>query len=183
MYEMIPLKPVAITLGAAIIAGRALGVVNPQRYRDIVKKFPRAVWPGVVFLTVVLVWSLVVVSRASEEGMIISKTYVYAFLVATYAGLIILKFDFLAVRGLAIVMLMLAKVVVDSANQVETPWRLVMTVIAYLWAIAGMWFTVSPYRMRDMIDWATATNGRCRALCAAGCGFGALLIALGLFVY
>lgn len=183
MYEMVPLKPVAITLGAAIIAGRVLGVVNPQSYRDIVRKFPRAIWPGILFLTVVLVWSLIVVSRASEEGMIISKTYVYAFLVVTYAGLIVLKFDFLAVRGLAILMLMLAKVVVDSANQIETPWRLVMTVIAYLWAIAGMWFTVSPYRMRDMIDWATATDGRCRALCGLGCAVGAFVIGLGLFVY
>lgn len=183
MYEMVPLKPVAITLGAAIIAGRALGVVNPQRYRDIVRKFPRAVWPGILFLSIVLVWSLIVVSRASEEGMIIAKTYVYAFLAATYVGLIALKFDFLAVRGLAILLLMLAKVVVDSANQLDTPWRLVMTVTAYFWAIAGMWFTVSPYRMRDMIDWATATNDRCRALCGLGCGIGAFLIALGLFAY
>jgi hypothetical protein len=115
--------------------------------------------------------------------MIISKTYVYAFLAATYVGLIVLKFDFLAVRGLAILLLMLAKVVVDSANQVDTQWRLVMTVIAYIWAIAGMWFTVSPYRMRDMIDWATATDGRCRALCGLGCAVGAFLIGLGVFVY
>ncbi len=183
MYDMVPLKPVAITLGAAIIAGRALGVVNPRRYRDIARKFPRAVWPGILFLTIVLVWSLIVVSRAGEEGMIIGKTYVYAFLAATYVGLIVLKFDFLAVRGLAILLLMLAKVVVDSANQLDTPWRLVMTVIAYIWAIAGMWFTVSPYRMRDMIDWATATDGRCRVLCGLGCAVGAFLIGLGIWVY
>jgi hypothetical protein len=183
MYDYVPLKPVAIALGAAIIVFRAPGLINPDAYRRLARKFPRAVWPGILFLTISLVWCLAIVSQARDDGMAVPKNYVYVFLVGTYVGLIALKFDFLAVRGMAILLLMLAKVVVDSANQLETPWRLVMTVIAYLWAVAGMWFTVSPYRMRDMIDWATATNGRCRALCAAGCGFGALLIALGLFVY
>jgi hypothetical protein len=183
MYHFVPLKAVAIAVGAAIIATRLPGVLKPQAYRDWLLKFPRAVVPGIVFLSIALVWCLIIVNGAREDGMAVPKNVVYLFLVGVYVGLIALKFDFLAVRGLAILLMMIAKVVVDSANQIETPWRLVMTVLAYIWAIVSIWFTVSPYRMRDLIEWATATDGRLRTLSAVGCAFGAFLVALGLFAY
>ena len=183
MYHFIPLKAVAIAIGTAIVATRLPGVLKPQLYRDWLRKFPRSVWPGIVFLTIALVWCSIIVTQAREDGMAVPKNVVYLFLAAVYIGLIVLKFDFLAVRGIAILLLMIAKVVVDSANQLDTPWRLVMTVIAYIWAIAGMWFTVSPYRMRDLIEWATATDARLRTLSAIGCVFGLFLVGLGLFVY
>lgn len=183
MYHYVPLKAAAIVIGTAIVASRLPGVLKPQAYRDWLRKLPRAVWPGIVFLTIALVWCTIIVTNAREDGMAVPKITVYLFLAGVYAGLITLKFDFLAVRGIAILLLMLAKVVVDSANQLETPWRLVMTVLAYVWAIAGIWFTVSPYRMRDLIEWATVTDGRVRLLSAIGCVFGLFLIGLGLFVY
>ena len=183
MYAFVSLKPLAIAIGAVIVASRLPGLLNPQKFRAVLKKFPRAVWPGIAFLSIALVWCSIIVGNANEEGMTIGKPFVFAFLFGTYIGLIALKFDFLAVRGLAILLLLVAKVIVDSANQIETPWRLVMTVLAYAWAIAGMWLTVSPYRMRDLIDWSTASDSRCRMLCGIGVGFGVFLIALGLFAY
>jgi hypothetical protein len=183
MYYFVPLKAVAIAIGAAIIATRLPGVLKPQAYRDWLLKFPRAVAPGIVFLSIALVWCLIIVHGAREDGMAVPKNFVYLFLIGVYAGLIALKFDFLAVRGLSILLLMIAKIVVDSANQLETPWRLVMTALAYVWAVMGMWFTVSPYRMRDLIEWATVSNDRLRLLSAIGCVFGLFLIGLGLFVY
>ena len=183
MYYLLPLKPIAIAIGAAIIATRLPALLKPQLFREWVRKFPRAFWPGVVFLTISVIWCLYIVSNAREDGMAVPKNVVYVFLIGIYAGLIALKFDFLAVRGLAILLMLLAKMIVDAANLIETPWRLVMTVLGYVWAIAGMWLTVSPYRFRDLIEWATATDGRLRALAAVGCAFGAFLIGLGVFVY
>lgn len=183
MYHFVPLKAVAIAVGTAIIATRLPGVLKPHAYADWLRKFPRAVVPGIVVLSIALVWCLFIVNGAREDGMAVPKNVVYLFLIGVYAGLIALKFDFLAVRGLAILLMMIAKVVVDSANQLETPWRLVMTVLAYVWAIASIWFTVSPYRMRDLVEWATVTDSRLRLLSAIGCVFGLFLIGLGLCVY
>ena len=182
-YYFVPLKAVAIILGVLTIATRLPGVINPAWFREIARKFPRSVVPGIIFLTITLVWSVIIVNIANEEGMALPKPAVIAFLFAIYIGMIVLRFDFLAVRGLAILLLFFAKITVDSANQIETPWRLVMTVLAYAWAIMGMWFTVSPYRMRDMIGWATLNESRTRALCALGCGFGVFFILLGVFAY
>ena len=183
MYYLVPLKPVAIAVGAAIVAMRLPALLKPQAFRDWARKFPRSFWPGVAFLTISLLWCLYIVNNAREDSMAVPKNAVYVFLVGVYAGLIALKFDFLAVRGLAILLMLLAKLGVDAANLIDTPWRLVMTVLGYVWAIAGMWFTVSPYRMRDLLEWTTATDGRLRALAALGCAFGLLLIGLGIFVY
>ena len=34
---------------------------------------------------------------------------------------------------------------------VETDWRLVLVTMAYVLVFAGMWFTISPWRFRDLI--------------------------------
>jgi hypothetical protein len=62
--------------------------------------------------------------------------------------------DFLAVRGAALVMLLLAKLMVETARWVDTQWRLVIVIWAYGLVVGGMWFTISPWRMRDLIQWA-----------------------------
>ena len=68
---------------------------------------------------------------------------------------------------------------VDAARWSDTPWRLVITVWAYGFVIAGMWFTVSPWRLRDLIEWSTATVERTRRLSAARLGLGLLVAGLG----
>jgi hypothetical protein len=49
--------------------------------------------------------------------------------------------------------------------------------------IGGMWFTVSPWRMRDLFTWGTADEKRFKILCGVRIGFGILLLVLGLFEF
>ena len=66
----------------------------------------------------------------------------------------------------------------DSAHLVESGWRLVIVTLAYLWVFAGMWFTISPWRLRDIIQWGTASEGRTRLLCGLRLAFGLFIVAL-----
>ena len=91
--------------------------------------------------------------------------------------------DFLAVRGLAILLLLVAKLMLDSARWVDSQWRLVVVVLAYLWILEGMWLTISPWRLRNMIGWMTANERRCRFLCAIRLAFCLFLILLGIVAY
>ena len=91
--------------------------------------------------------------------------------------------DFLAVRGLAIVFLLLAKLMVDTARWEDTEWRLVIVTWAYLLIVAGMWFTISPWRLRDMINCATANETRTRIFAALRCAFGMFVLILGATVF
>ncbi len=93
--------------------------------------------------------------------------------------------DFLAIRGLAVVMLLLAKLMVDSGRPhlAATHWVLVIQVWAYLMVLGGMWLTISPWRARDLIEWATANRKRLQAVCAVRVAFGLFILALGLTVF
>jgi len=91
--------------------------------------------------------------------------------------------DYLGARGLAVFLLLVANEMVNAARWEDTPWRLIITTWAYIMAVAGMWFTIAPWRVRDLLDWATGTPARIKQISMARIGFGAFIIALGLFVY
>jgi hypothetical protein len=91
--------------------------------------------------------------------------------------------EFLAVRGMALLALLSARLILDAAFDVETAARLVMTVTAYGMVVAGMWLTISPWRWRDALQFMLANDRRCRLVCAAAVAFGIVLVALGIWVY
>jgi hypothetical protein len=91
--------------------------------------------------------------------------------------------DFLPVRGLAVVFLLMAKIMTDAARWADTDWRLVISTWAYVLAVAGMWFTISPWRLRDLLHWSVATESRTRTLSAVRFSFGLLVVILGLTVF
>jgi hypothetical protein len=72
---------------------------------------------------------------------------------------------------------------VDTARWVDTPWRLVISALAYAWVIVGMWLTVSPWRLRDVANWLTASENRIRLFTGARVAFGVFVLLLGLTVF
>ena len=46
-----------------------------------------------------------------------------------------------------------------------------------------MWFTISPWRMRDILNWSVATESRTRLLSGVRMSFGLLVLVLGLTVF
>jgi hypothetical protein len=87
--------------------------------------------------------------------------------------------DYLAVRGLSVVLLLLAWVTLNHTRWADSPWRLVLVVWAYTWVVAGMWFTVSPFRLRDLIHWTTASDQRLRVSSVMQLALGVLVLVLG----
>ncbi len=79
--------------------------------------------------------------------------------------------DFLAVRGLAVVLLLLGKLMVDTGRPHlgESPFVLVIQAWAYVLIVAGIWFTITPWKLRDLIEFATAT--KIASASAAWCGW------------
>ena len=46
-----------------------------------------------------------------------------------------------------------------------------------------MWLTISPWRLRGIIDWNTATEQRTRMLCGLRAALGLFVAALGFTVF
>jgi hypothetical protein len=180
-----PIKLSLLTeiLGLGMAALNVYGLVNPAAFAVAARKFPRSLPVGYVLMLLGTAWFVFNVQReslADFEGM---KPYLCVLFVAVGLGTCIFVTDFLAVRGVAVVLLLLAQAMLDAERWLDTPWRLVIAVWAYLLVVAGMWFTVSPWRLRDLINWNTANEMRTRACCGLRVAFGVFMALLGFTVF
>jgi hypothetical protein len=177
------LSTLSILLGLGIGVPQVYGLMNPGKFRENVRKFPRSETIGYVLMLLGTVWFLWNLQQENiSDFASYKKLMLFGFGAVGVATCIFVK-DFLAVRGLAIVFLLLAKVMVDTARWADTEWRLVIVTWAYVLVLAGMWFTVSPWRLRDLLHWATATDGRVRVGCGLRLAFGLFIVILGLAVF
>ncbi len=91
--------------------------------------------------------------------------------------------QFLAVRALAMLLLLAVAVILDAAFVVDSSARLIMTSLAYAWSILGMVLVASPYLMRDWIAWIFRNETWCRAACLPAVVLGIALICLACVSY
>jgi hypothetical protein len=170
-------------LGAVIIAARLPGVVAPEKFRAHTQTFPRSVFWGRLLIGIAALWAGIVMFNAATEDWAWAKPVVVIGVPIAYWLVIQYADQFLAIRGTAALLLLIAKVALDAADLSDTPLRLIITVLAYLWVCAAMWMAIAPHQVRDWIGFVTANNSRCRAACSFGVIVGALLVVLGVFVY
>jgi len=177
------LSVLSVILGLLVLAFNFWGVVRPAAFGVAVRRFPRSIGWGMALMLLGTAWFIYNVSIERIADLENLKKYLYALFAVVGIGACFFVQDYLAARGAAVVMMLLAKTLVDAARWADTSWRLVVVVWAYVLVIAGIWFTISPHRMRDMIQWATANEQRTRLLSGLRAAFGLLLVILGLTVY
>jgi hypothetical protein len=177
------LSTLAILLGVGFAAPQILGLLKPVAFRDAVRRFPRSEKWGYFLMAVGTVWFLWNLKHENISDFAPYKPIMLAGFGAVGVATCIYVRDFLAVRGLAIVLLLLAKLTLDSQRWAETDWKNVLAAWAYVWVFAGIWFTVSPWRLRDWIDWNTASEQRTRIMSGLRLAFGVFVAALGLAVF
>jgi hypothetical protein len=121
-------------------------------------------------------WFIWRLSRAGEADLIFFQTP--APVMIGFGVLAVLAFiftpDFLAVRGLCILVLLGAEPVLNAAYmEWEHPQRLLMVTAVYAALAAALYLAAYPYRLRDWFDWLFRTSGRPRLV-------GGILLAYGL---
>jgi hypothetical protein len=179
----IPLSTLSVILGLLVALPSAYGLLKPKPFADAMKKFPRHTMMGWPLMLLGTAWFLFYVHQETVQDFRPMKNIFYLGFGAVGILTCIFVRDFLPVRGLAILLLLAPKLMTDSARWEETPWRLVIVTWAYVWVIAGMWFTVSPWRLRDLINWSVASEQRTRFVSGARVAFGIFVVLLGLTVF
>ena len=181
----ISLSFLAILLGLLVAGLNLPGVLKPASFAAAARKFPRNTRVGYPLMLLATGWFLYYLSIEAVSDFTSFKPVLYALFAGVGIGACLFVQDYLPVRGLAVVFLVLAKLMVDIGRPHlgETLWVDLWQAWAYVLAVAGMWFTISPWRMRDLINWATATDSRTRSLSAVRLAFGLLFVALGATVY
>lgn len=175
----------SILLGLGLAAPQIYGLARPAQFAATVRKFPRNLPAGIFLMALATLWFLWNVNQESLADFAAFKNYMMLGFAAVGLGACIVVKDFLAVRGLAVVFLLLAKLMVDTGRPHlgETPWVLVIQTWAYVLILAGMWFTVSPWRLRDFLEWATANEKRIKVGSAVRLAFALFVVVLGLTAF
>ena len=176
------LSLLAIVLGLGMGLPQIYGLTKPAAFAASVRKFPRSMAWGYALMLLGTAWFLFNLSQESISDFAAYQNYLFGGFAAIGIGSCVFVQDFLAVRGLAVVLLLLAKLMVDTGRPHlgTTPLVLVIQGWAYLLVLAGIWLTVSPWRLRDWLEWATANESRVKLGCGVRLVFGLFVAGLGL---
>ena len=177
------LSQLAILLGAGIAIPQIWALMKPAEAGAALRKFPRSEAWGYLLMAIGAGWFLYRLNQEAIAEFAAYKSYMLLGFGAIAVAACFFVPDFLAVRGMAITTLMLSAFILSKTRFVDTPWRLVLVVMAYAWIIAAMWWMISPWRCRDIIAWATATPERLRKIAAARLAFGLFVIVLGVTAF
>jgi hypothetical protein len=179
------LSLLSILLGLGVSVPQIYGLTKPKQFAAAARKFPRNLPVGIVLMLLATAWFVWNVNEEPIADFSVFKPYMIAAFMAVGVLTCIFVQDFLAVRGLAVVALLLAKLMVDTGRPHlgTTPWVLVIQIWAYLLVVAGIWFTVTPWKLRDILNWATATEERIRVGSAIRLAFAVFVVILGLTAF
>ena len=179
------LSLLSVLLGLGLSVPQIYGLTKPAQFAAVARKFSRNLPAGVLLMLLGTAWF---VWNVNIEPIADFSAYKTPMMVGFAAVGVLSCFyvqDFLAVRGLAVVMLLLAKLMVDTGRPClpKTHWALVIQIWAYVLVVGGIWFTVTPWKLRDLVNFATANETRIRIGSMIRLAFAGFVIILGLTAF
>lgn len=177
------LSTLAIIIGVVFSLPQIYALANPKGFAAGARNFPRNETIGFILMGLGTLWFL---NNVNQEAIADFAAYKKFMLIGFGAlGVLTCIFvrDYLAVRGLAVCLLLAAWVTLNHTRWANSQWRLILVVWAYVWIIAAMWLTVSPWRLRDYLNWLTASEQRIRISSALRLCLGIVVIVLGVTAF
>lgn len=158
-------------------------VLNHSGFAAVLRGFPRSPTATYVFFGVGAAWFLSEIWHLSLADFGEYRKLLFV----AFAAIAALSFkcvpDFLAVRGLCVIMQMAAMPLLMAAYmEYDKPQRLLMVSLVYLGLGLSIWLGAQPWRMRDFIGWLFAKPGRARSIGGALAAYG-LVLSLAAFTY
>lgn len=185
-YEHLSLFTVGLILAVWLIGAHALMLAKPATVQAFLKAFPRNAWLGQILLGVGLFWFWLLIAPdnlgrlsalAMDLGEFNGVKPILRILVPISMVLVVISVqDFLAVRALGVVGLMVASPMLESAFLKDPSSRLLVPLYAYALLTASMFWVGMPYLFRDAVTWATASAKRWNLLALAGLGYGVVTL-------
>lgn len=162
--------------GLLLILLGAPMLLNHTGYTAMLKSFPRSTTAAYLFFGVGAAWFLHAIWHLSpaDFGDYRTQLFIGFLLVAIFSFRCVP--DFLAVRGLATVVLMGAMPLLRAAYmEYDKPQRLLMVSAVYLALSGAIWLGAQPWRLRDFFLWLFAQPARARRFGAALAIYGVVL--------
>ena len=145
--------------------------------------FPRSRAIGITLCTLAAAWAFWLAATMDLGEFSPNRTLICGVILAGAVLVPLFAEEFLAVRALGILALLAAEPLLGAAFLRPEQTRLLLVVLAYAWAIAGLLFVGAPYFMRDGIKWILAAPARYRVVAWAGVAYGLALIVVSLLSF
>ena len=180
IYPSLDLHIISLLAGLWLIISHGVALLKPGMVQAWARKFPRSKPAGLLLIAIDAIWAMVMVATmdlgefSSYRMMLMGAVAVATFLTVRYVD------EFLSVRALGILLLLIAEPLIEAAFLKPQEGRLLLVVLAYVLAIFGMIWVGMPYKLRDQIDWARKSKAVWFAGALAGVVYGGLLAGFGL---
>lgn len=145
------------------------------------KAFPRSQAAAYLLLGTAAVWFLYKVTQLGPADFGQYKNHLFILFLVVAVGSFIYVPDFLAVRGLAALILLTAGALLN-ASYMHYGAALILKVFVYFAILAALIIGASPYKLRDFIDWLYRKGTRPRIFGGIFTAYGLLLLGVA-FTY
>ncbi len=166
-----------------MVASHLTALLRPGPVSAWLQKFPRNVNAGVVLMLAGTLWFEWNLWHETLADIAPWKNLMLVGFAVVGVGCCLFVKDYLAVRGLAVLMLMMAWLMCETARWHDSPWRNTVTGWAYVWMFFAMWWSMAPWRLRNAIAWLTQAPSRFRLAAAGGLAWGVFLVILALTAF
>lgn len=192
-YEKLSLFTVGLIFGLCLVGIHLVMLVKPEPAKRFLKQFPRNALIGQVLMGIGLAWFWLLVapenmgvlsSLSMDFGEFNSAKPLLRIGVPVALVLVCISVrDFLAVRALGLVCLMLAAPLLEAAFLEEPVTRLLIPIYCYAMITKALFWVGKPYVFRDVVNWATADARRWSMLALGGLGYGLAVTICALFFW
>jgi hypothetical protein len=177
------LRSVGLTVGLGLILSHSAALLAPGQITGWLREFPRSRAAGIVLCTLAALWAFWLAATMDLGEFSPNRTLICGVIIAGAVMVPLFAEEFLAVRALGILALLAAEPLLGAAFLRPEQTRLLLVVLAYVWATAGLIIVGAPYLLRDLITWVTAKPWRYHAVAWSGVGYGGLLVAVSLLFF
>ena len=181
-YETLPLFATGLVLALWLIGLHALMLARPAAVQVFLKKFPRNDQLGQILLGIGLAWFWLLIAPSGlgklsalsmnlgefngAKGLLQILVPISLILVCRAVR------DFLAVRALGLLGLMVGAPLLGAAFLKDPTSRLLVPIFAYLLLTASLFCVGMPYLFRDAVTWVMADQKRWKLVSLAGLVYG-----------
>jgi len=177
------LRNTGLVVGMALLSVHAVALAMPDRVSSLLKIFPRSRSAGLLLCSLAALWAFWLAATMDLGEFTPQRTVICGVILAGAIMVPLFAEEFLAVRALGILALLAAEPLLGAAFLRPEQSRLLLVVLAYVWAIAGLLMVGAPYLLRDAIGWVTAARWRYTLAAAGGAAYGLAIIAASLLFF
>jgi len=175
MIYSLSLQTVGIVVGVILLFAHLVALFYAPTVQAWAKGFPRSTEMGAVLLTLAACWAFLLVLQVDLGDFTSYRALFLGIIVAGYFLTLFFVREFLAVRALGMLLLLAAEPLLEAAFMRPLESRLLLTVLAYVWVAAGLFWVGMPYLLRDQIGWLARSPLRWRVAALCGALYGAAL--------